>query len=107
MHEYFEEDIATTKENLGKTYPLFINGEWRETSKQFEKHSPVDKSMLIGKFQEASKADVEAGMPWYPHGLRWKFSFSLFKGTSTRRRPSVSAYFFAKVVFPVPGSPRY
>jgi hypothetical protein len=62
LHEYFEEDVATTKANLGKTYPFFINGQWRESEKQFEKHSPIDKDMLIGRFQEASKADVDAAV---------------------------------------------
>ena len=24
LHDYYEEDVATTKQNLGKTYPMFL-----------------------------------------------------------------------------------
>lgn len=58
LHEYYDEDVASAKENLGKTYPLYINGEWRETGKTFEKRSPVDTNLVMGHFQVSDKSHV-------------------------------------------------
>lgn len=59
LHEYYEEDVASAKQNLGRIYPLYINGEWRETSTTFEKRSPIDTDLLLGYFQESRKSDVD------------------------------------------------
>jgi 1-pyrroline-5-carboxylate dehydrogenase len=83
LHDYFEEDVETTKANLGKSYPLFINGEWRETKKQFEKRSPIDTKMLIGTFQEASKADVDAAVK------AAKAAFSAWRDTPWQERVEI------------------
>ena len=32
LHEYFEEDVADLKNNLGQRYQMLINGEWVEAS---------------------------------------------------------------------------
>lgn len=58
LHEYFEEDVASAKQNLGKTYPMYINGQWVETKNTFEKRSPIDRDLVIGKFQDATADDV-------------------------------------------------
>ena len=59
LHEYFDEDVATARANLGGTYPLYINGQWREGEKTFAKYSPIDTNLVIGNFPHASKKDVD------------------------------------------------
>jgi 1-pyrroline-5-carboxylate dehydrogenase len=59
LHEYFEEDVATARQTMGKTYPLYINGAWRETGETFEKRSPVDRNLVIGHFQQGGKSHID------------------------------------------------
>lgn len=58
LHEYYEEDVADIKANLGKTYPMYINGQWREGKSTFSKTSPIDTSMVIGHFPQGDSSDV-------------------------------------------------
>jgi len=58
LHEYFDEDVAELKENLGKTYPIFINGEWIESDKTFEKRSPINTDWLMGHFVDGTTDHV-------------------------------------------------
>ena len=59
LHEYFEEDVATLKQNLGKTYPMYINGEWITTDSTFENRSPINPDWVMGHFANASADDVD------------------------------------------------
>lgn len=59
LHDYFEEDVAALKERVGGTYPMYINGEWRESSKTFTKVSPVDLDLNMGTFFEAEPQHVQ------------------------------------------------
>jgi 1-pyrroline-5-carboxylate dehydrogenase len=62
LHEYFEADVAAAKQNLGQTYPMYINGEWRETASTFEKRSPIDANLVIGRFAQGSAAEIDAAV---------------------------------------------
>lgn len=59
LHEYFEEDIATLKQNLGKTYPMLINGEWVESDNTFADCSPINTDWVLGHFPSATANDVD------------------------------------------------
>lgn len=58
LHEYFEEDVAELKQNLRKTYPMYINGEWIETDATFENRSPINPDWVMGHFPNATADHV-------------------------------------------------
>src|SRR5690606_28573964 len=62
LHDYFEEEVANFKNAPAKTYPMYINGEWRDAQNTFEKRSPIDTNRVIGTFQEANAEDVNSAV---------------------------------------------
>ena len=42
LHTRFEQALVKIKANLGKEYPMIIDGEERFTAEKFEDRSPVD-----------------------------------------------------------------
>lgn len=58
LHEYYEEGVAEFKANMGKTYPMFINGEERFADETFAKRSPVNTDMVLGYFQKGAVQDA-------------------------------------------------
>ncbi len=58
LHEYFEEDVAELKNNLGRRYQMLINGEWVEGEATFENRSPINTDWLLGVFAQASAEQV-------------------------------------------------
>lgn len=58
LHQYFDEDVAELKRNLGKTYPMYIDGEWLGAADTFESRSPVNTDWLMGNFAAATDAHV-------------------------------------------------
>ena len=59
LHTYFEEDVAALKGNLGKSYPMYINGEWVTGAESFALRSPINTDWLLGNFAGAGAAQVE------------------------------------------------
>ena len=59
LHEYFEEDVAELKQNLGKSYQLLINGQGVDGEGSFENRSPINTDWLLGSFAQASAAQVD------------------------------------------------
>jgi 1-pyrroline-5-carboxylate dehydrogenase len=59
LHEYFEEAVAELRQNLGKTFPMYINGEERTADETFTKYSPVDTSMALAHFQKGTEQDAK------------------------------------------------
>ncbi len=59
LHQLYDEAVVRAKDNFGKTYPMFINGEERFAAKTFEKRSPVNLDWVMGHFQYGSKQDVD------------------------------------------------
>ena len=59
LHEYFEEDVAELKNNLGKTYQLYINGDWVAGDGTYENRSPINRGWLLGNFARASDEHVD------------------------------------------------
>jgi len=58
LHEYFEEDVADLKNNLGARYQMLINGEWVDGAGTFENRSPINTDWLLGVFPRASSDQV-------------------------------------------------
>lgn len=60
LDQYYDEEVANARANAGKSYDtLYINGEFRGSDNTFGKISPVDTSLNIGTFSEASADDVD------------------------------------------------
>lgn len=61
IHPRFEEALSIVSQKyLGRRYPMYIGGEevWSEAG-EFEDRSPIDTSILLGKFQRARQADIK------------------------------------------------
>ena len=59
LHQYFEEDVADLKNNLGKRYQMLINGEWVDGDGSYENRSPINTDWLLGVFARASTDQVD------------------------------------------------
>ena len=59
LHERFDAALAQTKRALGRDYPLWIDGEARDTPRRVEVRSPIQRDWLIGRFAAASGAEVD------------------------------------------------
>ncbi|HYH11515.1 MAG TPA: aldehyde dehydrogenase family protein [Thermomicrobiales bacterium] len=59
MHSFFDDAIEEVRADLGKTYPLIIDGDEVTGRDTFEVHAPADRRMLVGVFQKGTPDDVE------------------------------------------------
>ncbi|MGH2562795.1 MAG: aldehyde dehydrogenase family protein [Thermomicrobiales bacterium] len=59
MHQAFDEALTALKAHLGRTYPMVVNGEERNSGDTFEVRAPADRDLLIGVFQRGSARDVD------------------------------------------------
>ena len=59
LHQYFDEDVAELKDNLGKTYQMYIDGQWVDGHDTFENRSPINTDWLLGTFAQASADHVD------------------------------------------------
>ena len=59
LHEYFDEEVAALKDNLGRRYPSYIDGAWIAGSPDFEARSPINPDWLLGEFAAADAASEE------------------------------------------------
>ena len=50
MHAAFDQALEEIQSDLGQTYPLIINGEDRAGAETFEVRSPIDKTIVVGRF---------------------------------------------------------
>jgi 1-pyrroline-5-carboxylate dehydrogenase len=57
LHASYDAGLATARGELGKTHGLFIGGKWRPGKETFEKHSPID-GTLVGRFARGTRDDV-------------------------------------------------
>ncbi len=58
LHEYFDEDVADLKQNLGRSYSMLIDGQWIAGDRSFEGRSPINTDWLLGKFALSSGEHV-------------------------------------------------
>src|SRR6266849_6620620 len=54
IHPRYEEALKHVEREFGKHHPMFINGHQVLTGSEFEVHSPVDSSILLGYFQKGT-----------------------------------------------------
>ena len=59
LHTRFSEAMDVLRNNLGKEFPMFINGEERFTSEKFKEFSPINTEMHLATFQKGSAKDAE------------------------------------------------
>jgi 1-pyrroline-5-carboxylate dehydrogenase len=59
MHTSFDTALEEAKALTGKTYPMIINGQERTSTTLFDVTSPIDRSVVLGKFPRGSTADVD------------------------------------------------
>jgi len=59
MHSAFDEALARVPAELGKTYPMVINGVERTGAGTFEVRAPADRNLVIGRFQSGTSSDVD------------------------------------------------
>src|SRR3989442_6761179 len=52
IHPRYEEALKHVEREFGKHHPMFINGRQVLAGGEFEVHSPVDSSILLGHFQQ-------------------------------------------------------
>lgn len=59
MHSAFDTAIDGLADSLGKTHPMIIDGMERTSDTTFDVVSPIDASILVGKFQRGTTQDVD------------------------------------------------
>jgi 1-pyrroline-5-carboxylate dehydrogenase len=59
FHKNFDSALELLKKELGKTYPLIINGKKLESDKLFEIRSPSDTRLVLAKFPLATKEETQ------------------------------------------------
>jgi len=62
FHERFEAALARVRGALGATHPSFIDGADRAAQVTFELRTPIDRSCMLGRFPDATPAEVDAAM---------------------------------------------
>ncbi len=59
MHSYFDDAIEQARGQLGKSYPLIIDGEEVTGRDTFEVRAPANHDTVLGTFQRATPEDVD------------------------------------------------
>lgn len=59
LHSELDAAIGRVKSTFGKTYPMYINGQAVTASAQFDKTSPVDTRIVMGRFQQGGREHVQ------------------------------------------------
>ncbi len=62
LHTNFETEVAKIKANLGREFPMYINGQDVYADEKFEDRSPVDTNMLLGVFQKGDASHAEKAL---------------------------------------------
>src|SRR5256886_11265704 len=75
IHPRYEEALKHVERDFGKHHPMFINGRQVLAGGEFEVHSPVDSSILLGHFKKGTadlaRKDLE---PANAHFAAWDVS---------------------------------
>ena len=59
LQRNYDEAAERVRAELGKEYPIIVNGEERWTEERYDEPSPVDSNIVIGRFSQASASDVD------------------------------------------------
>ncbi len=70
LHTRFDEALANLRNNLGKEYGMFINGQDRFAAEKFEDRAPANTDVVLGVFQKGTTQDandaIEAAYRAFP-----------------------------------------
>ena len=58
LHRRFEDALVRVKSRLGQEYPMWIGGDARRAGEQFEAASPIDRNLILGRFQRGTAGDA-------------------------------------------------
>lgn len=59
LHRLVDAEIPRTRARFGETYPLVIDGTRVQAPEQFESRSPINRHVLLGRFQQALPLHVD------------------------------------------------
>lgn len=59
MHSAFDDAIAAVRADLGKSWPMIIDGVERTAATTFEVRSPIDHALLLATFPRGTAKDVD------------------------------------------------
>lgn len=59
LHAAYDDAIERVEARLGKDHPFFVDGEERTGTEWFEERSPVDAEIVVGRYAQATIADVD------------------------------------------------
>ncbi len=78
LHEEFDQALGKLKQNLGKEYPMVINGEKRFADEKHKAYSPINTNWHLATFQKGTAQDandaVAAAKAAFPawKGMNWE-----------------------------------
>jgi 1-pyrroline-5-carboxylate dehydrogenase len=67
MHAHFEAALETTRSRLGETWRHYIDGKFVAGEITREKRSPIDRDWLLGRFADATAAEVDQAVKAAQH----------------------------------------
>jgi 1-pyrroline-5-carboxylate dehydrogenase len=62
LHQKFDAAATRMRDAIGREHGLLIDGHDRSCAQSFEKFSPIDARLMLGRFQNAATADVDAAV---------------------------------------------
>ena len=113
LHEYFEEDVAELKRNLGGRYKMLIDGAWVDGDGEFENRSPINTDWLLGVFARAGGDHVRPSKRWPPpkppsppgatgpgrNAAIWSTARPISSASASSRSPPSSAWRLARIAW--------
>jgi 1-pyrroline-5-carboxylate dehydrogenase len=88
LNRAYDEAVERVKAALGQDHPYYVNGEERWGSGFHEERSPIDSNILIGRYSQANKEDVDAAVAaakaFFPawSGLPWTERVALMRAAA-------------------------
>ncbi len=58
LQRSYDEAAERVRAELGREYPIIVNGEERFTDERYDEPSPIDSNIVIGRFSQATASDV-------------------------------------------------
>jgi 1-pyrroline-5-carboxylate dehydrogenase len=88
LHTRYETAVMKTRSNLGREYGMLIGGSEIKTPSKYDDYSPIDKSMLLARFQNGGEKEAftatEAARQAFPKwgNTNWEERVSLVRKTA-------------------------
>jgi 1-pyrroline-5-carboxylate dehydrogenase len=76
----FDAGVEQAREQLGRSYPMIINGQERRATEEFEDRSPIDRDILVARFPVGTRQDVRDAV------AAARAAFPAWRDTGWRRR---------------------